>query len=117
MPENNYFFVDGSSLINDVISIKKSDKGFASKRLDIIPFCKCFAGPRLEHLHSGVYKRFVVYFVVHENRIDDNIIIPLFHKPGAIDDVQIKYCGKRIKGGSAIDNWISKHNPPNYVLE
>lgn len=117
MPENNYFFVDGSSLITDVIAIKKSERELASKKLDIIKFTQMFIGPRLMSLHSGIYKRFVFYFVIHENRIDDNIIIPPFHRPGEVEDLQIKYCGKRIKGGSAINNWISRHSPPNYVLE
>jgi len=35
MPKNNYFFVDGSSLMTDVIAIKKSVKELASKKLDI----------------------------------------------------------------------------------
>ncbi len=117
MPENNYFFVDGFSLITDVIAIKKSEKELTSKKLDIILFCKCFTGRRLEHLHAGAYKRFVFYFVIHENRINDNIIIPAFHKPGEVEDLQIKCCGKRIRGGSAVNNWIPKHSPPNNVLE
>ncbi len=117
MPENNYFFVDGSSLIIDVIAIKKSEKELASKKLDLIKFTRMFFGRRFMSLHSGIYKRFVVYFVIHENRINDNIIIPPFHRPGEVEDLQIKYCGKRIKGGSAINSWISRHSPPNYVLE
>ncbi|MBA7572319.1 hypothetical protein ES708_14098 [subsurface metagenome] len=117
MPENNYFFVDGSSLINEVVSIKKSEKELASKRLDITRFYKSFVGDRLFTLHGGIYKRFVVYFVVHENRIAENIIIPSFHKPGEVEDLQIIYCGKKIRGGSAIDSWISQHNPPSNVLE
>jgi len=44
MPENNYFFVDGSSLITDVIAIKKSEKELESKKLDIVKFSKMFIG-------------------------------------------------------------------------
>lgn len=117
MPTNNYFFVDGSSLIADVVAIKKSEKELASKKLDIIKFTKIFFGRQFEHLHSNSYRRFVFYFVIHENRINDNIIIPLSHRPGEVEDVYIRHCGKRIKGGSAIDGWISRHNPPNSVLE
>jgi uncharacterized LabA/DUF88 family protein len=117
MPENNYFFVDGSSLIAEVIAIKKSKKDLESKKLDIRKFYRSFTGNRLVSLHSGIYKRFVVYFVVHENRINDNIIIPSFYTPDEVEDLQIKYCGKRIRGGANIVSWISKHNPPNYVLE
>jgi uncharacterized LabA/DUF88 family protein len=117
MPENNYLFVDGSSLITDVIAIKKSEKELMFKKLDIIMFSKYFCGEALESLHSGIYKRFVVYFVNLEDRINDNIIIPPFNVPGEVEDIQIKYCGKRIKGGSAIDKWISEHNPPDNVLE
>jgi uncharacterized LabA/DUF88 family protein len=117
MPENNYFFVDGSSLITDVIGIKKSEKELASKKLDINKFFEMFFGSRLISLHTGHCRRFVVYFVIHENRINDNIIIPDFPTPGEVEDLQIKYCGKRIRGGSAINSWISRHSPPNYVLE
>jgi len=117
MPENNYFFVDGSSLITDVIAIKKSEKELMPKKLDLIKLYQYFCGEEFDALHSGIYKRFVVYFVIHEDRINDNIIIPSFHKPGVVEDLQIKDCGKRIKGGSAIDNWISKHSPPNNVLD
>ena len=117
MPENNYFFVDGSSLITDVIAIKKSEKELTSKKLDIIKFSKYFSGGQFKSLHAGIYKRFVVYFVIHEDRINDNIILPCFYKPGEAEDIQIKYCGKRIKGGSAVDNWISQHNPPDKVLD
>jgi uncharacterized LabA/DUF88 family protein len=115
--ENNYFFVDGSSLIMDVIDIRKSKKEFTAKKLDIIKFSKSFTGERLLRLHSGTFKRFVVYFVIHENRIPDNIVIPCFHNPDEVEDIQIRYCGKKIKGGSAINSWITKHNPPNHVLE
>ena len=117
MPENNYFFVDGSSLITDVLAIKKSEKELASKKLDINKFFGMFFGERLISLHSGHCRRFVVYLVIHENRIDDNIIIPPFSTPGEVEDLQIKYCGKRIQGGSAINSWISRHSPPNHVLE
>ncbi|MDD4876791.1 MAG: NYN domain-containing protein [Dehalococcoidales bacterium] len=117
MAENNYFFVDGSSLITDVIAIKKSEKELKLKKLDIVKFYQYFCGEEFAMFHYNSYKRFVVYFVKHENRIDDNIIIPSFNTPGAVADLQIKKCGKRIPGGSAIDAWISKHNPPNNVLD
>ena len=117
MPANNYFFVDGSSLIKDIVSIKKSIPELSDKKLDIIKFSKCFTGARLDILHSGIYKRFVVYFVAQENRINDNIIIPDFIIPGQVEDLQIKTCGKKLKRGAAVDRWISENNPPIKVLE
>jgi len=117
MPENNYFFVDGSSLIMDIVDIKKANRELESKKLDIGKFAKKFTGLELASLHSGVYKRFVLYFVIHENRIDDNMIIPIFHEPDHVEDLQIKYCGKMIRGGSNINSWITRNRPPNYILE
>jgi len=96
MPENNYFFVDGSCLLSDIASIKSGPE-FTSKKLDIIKFAEIFAGILTEHLHSGFYKRFVVYFVEHENRIDNDIILPPFDQPGVVNDLQIRTCGKRIR--------------------
>ncbi len=116
MPENNYFFVDGSALITDVVSIKKSEKDLASKKLDIVKFANFFCGESFIALTSGVFKRFVVYFVNNEDRIQDNIIIPPFDKPGVVEDIQIKYCGKKIRGGATINRWISNHSPPTYIL-
>lgn len=117
MPENNYFFVDGSSLIKDIVSIKKSIPELANKKLDIIKFSKFFTGFRLGTLHGGIFKRFVVYFVDQENRINDNITIPNFSIPEQVEDLQIKNCGKKVKRGTAVDRWISENNPPTKVLE
>ncbi len=116
MPENNYFFVDGSCLLSDISSIKLEPE-FASKKLDIVKFCNMFVGRLTEQLQPGIWKRFVVYFVEHENRIDNNIILPPFEEPGVVNDIQIKPCGKRVKGGATVDNWILKHDPPPKVLE
>ena len=116
MPENNHFFVDGSCLLSDISSIKSAPE-FASKKLDIIKFSTLFVGRLTERLHGGTYIRFVVYFVEHENRICDNIILPTFEEPGQVEDFQIKYCGKRVSGSLAVDRWISEHNPPPKVLE
>ncbi len=116
MPENNHFFVDGSCLLDDISSIKSKPE-FASKKLDIIKFSKLFCGSLTERLHGGVYIRFVVYFVERENRIGDNIILPTFEEPGQVEDIQIKYCGKRVPGSVTVERWISEHNPPPKVLE
>ena len=114
--EKNYFFVDGSSLLSDVANIKKT-KAFNSKKLDLLLFAKSFHGPRLHHLHSGSYKRFVFYFVDNETRIKKDLILPQFETPDVVRDVHIKYCGKKVKGGVSVDRWIAKNKPPRRVLE
>lgn len=116
MPEHNHFFVDGSCLLSDVSSIK-SEPEFASKKLDINKFSRLFGGRLTGRLTGGVFIRFVVYFVEGENRISDNIIIPPFEEPGVVEDLQIKSCGKRVKGSTVINKWISENNPPPKVLE
>ncbi len=114
--EKNYFFVDGSSLLSDVATIKKR-KDFHSKKLDLLPFVESFSGPRLRHLHRNSYKRFVFYFANNEMRIKKDLILPQFDTPDAASDVHIKYCGKKVKGGASVDRWIAKNKPPKCVLE
>lgn len=119
MSEDNYFFVDGSCLLKDISALKsgKSRAVFASKKLDIVKFAELFTEINLRFLTNSFYKRFVVYFVEQENRIADNIILPPFEQPGVVMDLQIKMCGKRIRGGDSVDKWILKHKPPKKVLE
>lgn len=114
--ENNYFFVDGSSLLSDVATIKKRT-AFHLKKLDLLLFIRSFLDPRLRKLHIGSYKRFVLYFANNETRIKATLILPEFDKPDEAEDVYVKYCGKKVKGGASFDKWIAKNKPPKSVLE
>jgi len=114
--EKNYFFVDGSSLLSDVSNIKKR-KAFHSKKLDLLLFIESFLNSRLRLFIGRSYKRFVFYFVNNETRINKDLIIPQFDIPDVVSDLQIKYCGKKVKGGAYVDRWIATNNPPKSVLE
>lgn len=114
--ENNYFFVDGASLLSDVTNIKKR-KVFFSKKLVLKDFVYYFTDPRFRHLHYKSYKRFVFYFVNNEKRIKKDLILPQFDKPNEAIDIHIEYCGKKVKGGAFVDRWIAKNKPPKRVLE
>lgn len=117
--ENNYFFVDGSSLLSDVSKIRKR-QAFLSKKLDLLLFIQSlFNSNQLRTILGKTieYKRFVFYFVNNETRVKEYLIIPEYDKPGVVNDVQIKYCGKKIKGGASVDKWIAKNKLPKRVLE
>lgn len=112
-----YFFVDGSALLADVTALRKARKEYSGKRLSVHALVKYFSGPKFQHLTLQCYRRFVFYFVSNEPRVGELLIIPDFTKPGAVDDVHIRYCGKRVRGGKRVDSWLEKHNPPKSVLD
>ena len=115
--DNNYFFVDGSSLIADIKRLRNSNKDLKSKKPSIKKFVKYFVGYDFKHLHGGVYKRFTFYFVNKDERIKDFFVLPNVTSPGVMEDTQIKYCGKRVPGSKRADKWIEETEIPKYVLE
>lgn len=115
---NNYFFVDGSSLIADIKRLRSSNKDIGKKKLSVKKFIEYFAqfGP-FEHLHGKEYKRFTLYFVTNDDRMKDYFDLPNPTSPGESDDTQIKYCGKRVRGSKTAYKWIEKKKAPKSVLE
>lgn len=116
MAENNYFFVDGSSLLSDIDKMRR-DKEYKTKKLSIKHFCSSFTGQRLQGLHGNVFKRFTFYFAKNDSRIKQYLDIPDLCLPDTLGDVQVKECGKKLSKGTRFDKWITNNNPPNYILE
>lgn len=114
---NIYFFVDGSSLIADIKRLQKSNKDLKKKKLSIRNFVRYFTGDRFAHLHCRQYNRFILYFVRNDDRIKDFFELPNPANPQGIEDTQVKYCGKRIRGSKAAYRWIEKNKAPKSVLE
>ena len=112
----NYFFVDGSALISDITFLQRKRSGFKQKKLSVVDFAEYFSSGTYRFTGGG-YRRFVLYFVNNEDRIKDCFWIPNFGNPDEVDDLQIKYCGKRVPGGKAVDDWIQKNNPPKSVRD
>ena len=116
MIENNYFFIDGSSLLNDIRKLKKSNRELRSLKFNIISFCQSFLHSNfLKSFHNEAYRRIVFYFVANDNRISEDILMPDFTIPQIIEDIQIKYCGKKIAQYKKAAVWLDDNSAPDYV--
>lgn len=116
MPDDNYYFIDGSCLIADTVSLKSKSE-FASRKLNAALFADAITSSCAQICGGGYYKRFVFYFVNGESRIDDNIILPDSFRPGEAVDLQVKFCGKKIQGSSKVSRWVEANQPPKFVLD
>ena len=114
---NTYFFIDGSSLIADIKSLRQSNNNLKNKRLSVIKFAEYFTGSLFRHLVGGGYKRFTIYFVSNDDRVEQFFDLPNYRNPGEVEDIHIKYCGKRVRGSKSAYKWIEKNKPPKGVLD
>ena len=116
--ENNYFFIDGSSLLSDIRKYKIKERYLKDYKLDILTFCKYFMhDDELKQFHSSAYRRIVFYFVQNDQRVKENLILPDFKKSRLVEDIQIKYCGKKIPIYRKAEEWLEKKSAPNYVTD
>jgi uncharacterized LabA/DUF88 family protein len=115
---NNYFFIDGSSLLSDIKKYIAGKEQFLGKKFSLATFSKIFHNSyNLRQFHSGSYRRIVYYFVKNDRRVNEFIEIPDFTKPELVEDIQIKFCGKKITSFSKADDWLQEKNAPNYVKD
>jgi uncharacterized LabA/DUF88 family protein len=114
---NNYLFVDGSCLLADIGRIKRSFKELNNKMLSVEKFYRHFIGRKYSQYIGEGYKRFTIYFVKNEDRVKDLLIMPNFKSPNQIEDLHIKYCGKKVSRSTNVEAWIEKTNPPPYIME
>jgi uncharacterized LabA/DUF88 family protein len=116
--KNNYFFIDGSSLLSDIRKHKLGKQNLQGKKFNFHYFAEHFANDhRLVQFHESSYRRIVYYFVKNDSRITENLLIPDFKKPDIINDLQIKYCGKKISQYRKADEWLEKRSAPSYVKD
>jgi len=115
--EKSYYFVDGSSLLADIKSLQRTKKELKNKKLSINKFVKYFSGYKFYTLMAGDFKRFVIYFVRNEDRINNLLILPDFTDPGGSTDIHLKYCGKRVHSNKAAYKWLEKQNPPKSIRD
>jgi uncharacterized LabA/DUF88 family protein len=116
--ENNYFFIDGSSLLSDIKRFRTENSELSDKKFNIITFSRLFSSEwNLKQFHSGIYRRIVFYFVKNDSRLVEYLEIPNFKEPGLVEDIQIKYCGKKITSFSRADDWLDKMQAPSYVRD
>lgn len=116
--DNTYYFIDGSSLIADIKSLQKTNTKIKNKKLSVVGLCDYFTkNEEFIQFIRGGYKRFVIYFVRNDDRVNGLFVLPSHIIPGAVEDIHIKYCGKRVRGSKAAYKWIEKNKPPKSVLE
>ncbi|MEO0453974.1 MAG: NYN domain-containing protein [Verrucomicrobiota bacterium] len=115
MSENNYLFVDGSSLLGDINRLWNDRPAFRDNRLIVSRFQYHFT--RFYPAFVNGYKRFSFYFVEKENRTKKYIDLPNFTNPGEVEDIHIKHCGALLPGSKKFQNWIEGNSPPQVVMD
>ncbi|MCA9602382.1 MAG: NYN domain-containing protein [Polyangiales bacterium] len=115
--KNNYFFVDGSSLLADVKTLREQDPRLAELKFNISAMVDFFAGSGLHHYHENSYRRFVFYFAKGDDRTETILKLPEHARPGAVRDVRIEYCGKRIRAKEEVHEWLRENKAPQHVID
>ena len=115
MIDNNYFFVDGSSLLADVKRAKRELSIADDFLLDLTGFSQYFTGHFGEY-GSGSYRRFVFYFGRGDKRVQEALCLP---NPFGRDsgDKRVEYCGKVIAQHKKAREWLDAREAPQSVLE
>ncbi len=114
---NAYFFVDGSALLGDVARAKRDLQLTVAARLDLTVFAGYFTGHRFAPWHGNGYRRFVFYFVQDDERLRSMVLLPQPHIPGAVSDLRIEFCGKRIRQFEQARQWLEQNSAPDFVRE
>ena len=106
----NYYFIDGSSLLAQIRSLWKNDPKFNWMRLDPVKFIQNlqFSFPELG---SSNFKRAEFYFPAGEQNINTYLLMPDISKPGLIRDIHFKDCGEKLDRSSAYEKWLTSVPP------
>ena len=108
--DQNYFFIDGSSLLAQIRKCWKKDVRFDQRRLDPLKFIRLLA-ISFPDIGSAQYKRAVFYFPKGELSIDSLLMMPNVALPGLVRDVLFKYCGEKLDRSTAYDAWLESVPP------
>ncbi|MFA5128037.1 MAG: NYN domain-containing protein [Patescibacteria group bacterium] len=111
--EQNYYFIDGSSLIAQIRTLWKKDPKYNWRRLDPLKFIGQIVYS-LPELGSANYKRAEFYFPKGEQNIDTYLLMPKNSTPGLVRDVHFKYCGEKLDRSSAYETWLDTV-PPQWL--
>lgn len=114
---NNYFFVDGSALLGDIVRARRDLSLPSDARIILSMFASYFASGRFGEFHGAGYRRFVFYFVQADERLQSLVVLPDPTVPGAVVDLRIEYCGKRIRQFEQAHQWLEAHGAPESVCE
>jgi hypothetical protein len=112
---NNYFYVDGSSLISQIKRVWSKHESYRNRKLVLTNFVSFFVSRRFASYKSDNYKRFVFYFPAGGTEHKEYIIFPDRKvASGDEDDIQILMCGKKVKklsGYSELETYVSTNYP------
>ncbi len=115
---NNYFFIDGSALLSDIKKYKEEHSDLKDKKFNPVIFSSFFFKfSNFGALHSRSWRRTVFYFVKNDDRAEKLIVIPDFSKAGIVEDLEIKYCGKKIPKFEEAKNWLNDNSAPELVTD
>jgi len=114
---DNYFFVDGSSLLSDIARFRRELEILPTSRFHVPMFWEHFTGENFRPWHAGDFRRFVIYFADGDPRVETDLFIPDPVVPGAYNDTRIEYCGKRLRDMEKAREWLDTKNAPPFVTE
>jgi uncharacterized LabA/DUF88 family protein len=106
---NNYLFIDGSALLQQIKYLQHQRSEFAGKKLNVHKFIRNFLKGIFSDVHRGEIKRVVFYFVKNEERIDNYLIVrdpAVPGPPGLVLDVAFKECGRQLKLSKAQKDFL-----------
>jgi uncharacterized LabA/DUF88 family protein len=110
----NYFFIDGSSLTAQIRVLRRKDRSFENRKLDVAKFIQHFSS-KLVELGSHEFKRAVFYFPKgDEVAIEQYLLVPDFNKPGTVRDLSLKFCGYKLKGSAEFTTWVETNVPSKW---
>jgi len=116
MRHDNYFFVDGSALIADVVSYKRDNNLSPDSKFSLTSFADYFTHS-FPQLGGSEFRRFVFFFADKDERVDKVFVLPDLTKPGGFEDLRIEWCGRRLPKSDKAEKWISENKPPPFVLD
>ena len=111
----NYFFVDGSDLVSDIIRLTRNGEKYPGKLLSCNAFINVFTGShRWSKYHSYTFKRFEYFFPQGEDQTSEFIEWPDWSIPDSHTDTHITFCGKNLSKWREFQKWKTDTVPDEY---
>lgn len=115
--DNNYFFIDGSTLLADIKRLRNERVEFRERKLVVMALVNDFWRGQLRQYHGGTYRRFTFYFARGDDRLERDVVTPASSTPDAAEDVRIEYCGKPVKEVRLAQEWLEQNRAPDHVRD
>ncbi|UNC15904.1 NYN domain-containing protein [Acidiphilium multivorum] len=110
----NYFFIDGSALMAQIRQLQRAEPTYRNRKLCVREFMQ-YQMHALPELHNHSYKRATFYFANGDDaNINEYLLLPDHRIPGTIRDIQLKYCGHKLKKSAEFDKFVEENVPPKF---